>query len=64
MEAKKAETTINPFTLTEDQQRYYNPQINFVGPSFANARITVYEYFAEDDINPLVRQICRTYGST
>ena len=53
---KRSEATTNTFTLTEGQQSYYNSKIKS-RPFFANAvvRITAHEFFAEDDIDPLVR---------
>ena len=55
----------NPLTVTEDQQRYYSSKLKSVGPSFASAfgRRTVYDYSAEDDIDLLVGEICRTYAN-
>ena len=59
---KRTETTMFPFTLTEDHQCYYIFKLKSLGPSFANViiRITVFDLFAEDDLDPLVREICRT----
>ena len=67
LEMKKEQTpqSIKPFTLTEDEQRYCNSQIKSVGPSFANENIITraYDYFAEDDIDPIGKEVCRTYVS-
>ena len=54
-----------PLTLTEDQQHYFKSELKSAGHSFAIAtiRTTLYHYFAEDDIDRLVREICRTYAS-
>ena len=55
---KRAETIINPLTLTEDQQPYFNCPLKSVGSSFAIAFVTItaYNYFADFDIDPLVRK--------
>ena len=62
---KRAECTTNNFTLTQGQQSYYNSQLQFDGLSFADAifKITAYEDFSEVNIDPLFREICRTYAS-
>ena len=62
---KRAENTINPFTLSEYQQPYYRSQFNSVCPSFANAtaRRKGHELFAINDIDRLVREVCRIYTS-
>ena len=54
------------FTLIHDQRGYFISKLKSVGPSVANAkvRITAYVKFAVDDIDQLVREICRTYAST
>ena len=53
---KKAEAITNPFTITEEKQFYFSSKLKSIDPLFANAivRITPYEYFAEDDLDPLV----------
>ena len=60
---KDGKTTINYFTLTEEQRGYYTSQLKSGGPSFANAfvRITAYDYFAGDDKDQLVRESCETH---
>ena len=62
---KKAETTTNPFNLSEDEQFYNISHTKSVGPSFANiiVKLPAFEYFAADDIDSLIREICRTYAS-
>ena len=60
---KKAEAITNPFTITKEKQLYFSLKLKSIDPLFANAvvRITPYDYFAEDDLDPLVRWICRIY---
>ena len=62
---KKVEATTNPFTITEDQQSCHNSKLGSFGTSFAEAivRITAYDCFVEDDVDPRVREICRYYKS-
>ena len=54
---KKAEAITDPFTITEEKQLYFSSKLKSIDPLFANAivRITPYDYFAEDDLDPLVR---------
>ena len=64
MKTKKTEPIINPFTVTEDQQHPYVVQLKYAGPLFSNSHIktTPYDYFAEKDFDPLLRDNCRTYA--
>ena len=55
----------NPFTLTEDQQRYCLLKSKSVDLSFGNAIVgmTAFGNFAENDIHSISRKICRTDAS-
>ena len=62
---KRAETSINPFILIEDQKQYYESQPKCVDPSLATASVrkTAFEFFAKDDIDPIISEVCRIYAS-
>ena len=63
---ERAEATNKPFTFTEDQQRFFNYQIKSVGSSFVNIffRKTARDFFADADMDSLVRKFCRVYAIT
>ena len=63
-EYKKTEPITTSFTVTKDQQPHYIFQLKSAGPLFSNSNIktTPYDFFAENDIGPLLRDICRTYA--
>ena len=66
IENKKREEAIAiAFTLIEDEQQFYDFKLRSVGPAFANAsdRLIVFSFFAEKDLDPLVRQIRKNQAS-
>ena len=65
LKIKKTEAAPNPFALIENESRYYKSKLKSAGPSFAKifVQITAYEYLAERNIDPTIRENCRTYES-